>query len=454
MAWNPGYSILIAASTLITYWTALKIGRAKNENHKRIFVIISLILNLTILFLFKYFNFFNQTTKVIFDIIEIPYAINDLKILLPVGISFYTFQALSYTIDVYRGETKPERHLGIYALYVSFFPQLVAGPIERSTRLLPQFFKKVEFNYDSITEGLRKILWGFFIKVVIADRLAIIVDPIYQNPQDYNGIHLIAATLFFGIQIYCDFAGYSCIAIGAARTLGYDLMENFKQPFFSNSISEFWKRWHISLSTWFRDYLYFPLGGNRVKVKRHYINLMIVFLVSGLWHGANITFVIWGALHGTYLIISIATKRIRTKIVRYTGLSAFPIVHQLIKTLITFTLVSYSWIFFRSNNLHDAFYVTQHLFDGVIPFLGHLNDVGYIRSVIGLFGIQQREFFIIFFSVVILFTVDFIKYKGIKYDFLYKQPIIIRWAMYYFICAIIVFFGAFNSSQTFIYFQF
>jgi alginate O-acetyltransferase complex protein AlgI len=252
MAWNPSYSVLIATSTLITYWTALKIEQAENKRAKRLQAVISLVLNLSILFLFKYFNFFNSTIGEIFRFFQLPYEISDLKLLLPVGISFYTFQALSYTIDVYRGNKKAERHLGIYALYVSFFPQLVAGPIERSTRLLPQFFQKTEFEFNRVADGLRKVLWGFFIKVVIADRLAMVVDPIYQNPESYNGVHFIIATLFFGIQIYCDFSGYSNIAIGTAKMLGYELMENFKQPYFSRSIAEFWRRWHISLSTWFR----------------------------------------------------------------------------------------------------------------------------------------------------------------------------------------------------------
>ena len=285
--------------------------------HKRKWLYLSLLTNLGILFGFKYFNFINDNLQQLFDQINVFYNVPAFDVLLPVGISFYTFQTLSYTIDVYNGKTKAQKHLGVFAVFVSFFPQLVAGPIERSHRLLPQFFIKHEFNYDRVRHGLQQMIWGFFKKVVIADRLAIVVDGVYNNLDDYSGLALIVATIFFTFQIYCDFSGYSDIAIGSARVMGFELMDNFKRPYFSKSISEFWKRWHISLSTWFRDYLYIPLGGNKVVKWRWYYNLFITFLVSGFWHGANWTFIAWGALHGIYLITAIILKNPKQQILEF-----------------------------------------------------------------------------------------------------------------------------------------
>ena len=291
-AWKAEYLILILVSTLIDYTVALRMEKASNPAKRRSWLIVSLCSNLGILFSFKYFNFFNDSVRTVFDQFNIFYDVPAFEVLLPVGISFYTFQTLSYTIDVYRGQRPAERHIGIFALYVAFFPQLVAGPIERSTRLLPQFFKKVELTYERTVDGLRLMLWGFFKKLVIADRVGAYVDVVYASPDDHSGMTVLIATYFFAFQIFCDFSGYSDIAIGSARILGYDLMDNFRRPYFSKSISEFWRRWHISLSTWFRDYVYIPLGGNRVVKWRWYYNLMVVFVVSGLWHGANWTFVV------------------------------------------------------------------------------------------------------------------------------------------------------------------
>ncbi|MCL4856946.1 MAG: MBOAT family protein, partial [Flavobacteriales bacterium] len=277
-----------------------------------------------------------------------------MELLLPVGISFYTFQTMSYSIDNYNEKIKPERHLGIFALFVTFFPQLVAGPIERASNLLPQFHKKQLFDYDRISNGLGLMLWGLFKKVVIADRLAIVVNEIYNNPNDYNGLTLVVGTIFFAFQIYCDFSGYSDIAIGAARVLGFDLMKNFNYPYFSKSINEFWKRWHISLSTWFRDYVYIPLGGNRRIKWRWYYNLFITFLISGLWHGANWTFIVWGIIHGTILIIETITIKKETSNNKFkNGLLM----------LKTFIIVCLSWVFFRANNIQDAFSILTHIFD-------------------------------------------------------------------------------------------
>lgn len=309
-----------------------------------------MISNLGLLFLFKYFNFFSQSLQEILNLLKISIELPTLDLILPVGISFYTFQTLSYTFEVYRGNIKPEKTFGIFALFVSFFPQLVAGPIERPEHLLPQFRQKFNFDTERISSGLRLMLWGMFKKVVIADQLARLVNLVYNEPSSWHGLIVIAATYSFAIQIYCDFSGYSDIAIGAARVMGFDLRLNFKEPYLAQSIADFWRRWHISLSTWFRDYLYIPLGGNRVSQKRMYLNLMIVFIVSGLWHGANWTFVIWGALHGFYMVFSLATKNIREHILASLNLWGKPRLLLRLNVFSTFHLVVFAWVFFGQMN--------------------------------------------------------------------------------------------------------
>ena len=356
-AWNPKYLILILASTGIDYIAALKMEQAEAKPKRRLFLILSLCSNLGMLFAFKYFNFFNDSLRAAFEAFNVFYDVPAFDVLLPVGISFYTFQTLSYTIDVYRGARKAERHLGLFALYVAFFPQLVAGPIERSTRLLPQFYNTYRFDYDRVVDGLRLMLWGFFKKMVIADHIAKYVDAVYADPTGYTGVPVWLATYFFAFQIYCDFSGYSDIAIGGAKVMGYDLMDNFRRPYFSKSIGEFWRRWHISLSTWFRDYLYIPLGGNRVKRGRWFYNLFIVFLISGLWHGANWTFVVWGALHGLYLIFGIVTGPTRERLWAKLGASAT--VRKWVAVFFTFHLAVLAWVFFRANNITDAAMLLQ-----------------------------------------------------------------------------------------------
>ena len=281
MSWKAEYVILILISTIIDYFVAIKISREDNEKMRKIYLLLSIITNIGLLISFKYLNFISSSVSEFLQLFSIQFSPIILDVLLPVGISFYTFQTLSYTIDVYRRRIKPERHFGIFAVYVSFFPQLVAGPIERGKNLLPQFLEKHYFDYIRVTNGLKLMLWGFFKKIVIADRLAVVVNAVYNNPTEFTGAPLILATVFFAFQIYCDFSGYSDIAIGTAQVMGYNLMDNFKRPYFAGSISEFWQRWHISLSTWFRDYLYIPLGGSRVSIPRWYFNLIIIFIVSG-----------------------------------------------------------------------------------------------------------------------------------------------------------------------------
>jgi len=361
MAFVPVYILILFGTIVIDYFAGIWIDRASGAGRKWL-LIISIISNIGVLAVFKYYNFFLDNINAVsgnsIDQSLLPY----LNILLPIGLSFHTFQALSYTIEVYRKNQKPEKHFGIYALYVMFYPQLVAGPIERPQNMLHQFHEKKFFNSDNFFIGFKLIIWGLFKKVVIADRLAILVNQVYNNPEEHNATMLFIATVFFAIQIYCDFSGYSGIALGTARVMGFTLMKNFDNPYQSRSISEFWKRWHISLSTWFKDYLYISLGGNKVSVPRWYFNLFFVFLVSGFWHGANWTFMIWGALHGFYLVFAILIDRPAEYMIRKTGLSKMPFLYNSIQLLTTFVLVTFAWIFFRANSVSDAAYIVKKLF--------------------------------------------------------------------------------------------
>ena len=308
MSWNAKYVALILFTTAVSYAAALLIERAESVRFKKAVLSVSALLCLGVLFVFKYFNFFFETLNAVFARFAIPLHVSTLNLLLPVGISFYTFQTLSYVIDVYRGNCRAERHFGIYATFVSFFPQLVAGPVERASNLLPQIKESRTFDYDQAVYGLKLMAWGYFKKLAIADVVAIYVDKAYENLASCTGFDLAAAVFFFTLQIYCDFSGYSDIAIGTAKLMGIDLMKNFDSPYFSCSVREFWRRWHISLSTWFRDYVYIPLGGSRCSKLRNYVNLLLTFLVSGLWHGANWTFVFWGGLHGVAQILENVAK--------------------------------------------------------------------------------------------------------------------------------------------------
>lgn len=360
-AWRIEYALLLLLSTVVDYTAARRMGQQTERAGRGKYLALSLVVNLGLLFTFKYFNFFNESVRDLFALFNVDYQFAGLDLLLPVGLSFYTFQSLSYVFDVYRGKLKPEPHFGIFALYVSFFPQLVAGPIERATHMLPQFRVHHLFDEGRVNSGLRLILWGLFKKVVIADRLAVYVNQVYNQPGDYTGWPLVLATYFFAFQIYCDFSGYSDIAIGSARVMGFDLMENFRQPYVARSVADFWRRWHISLSTWFRDYLYIALGGNRVTPWRWYVNLAIVFLVSGLWHGARWTFVIWGALHTFYVLVEIGLCSVSNWGARRLGRPTDRLLPDWLKIVITFHLVLFSWIFFRANSLGDALLIIQQM---------------------------------------------------------------------------------------------
>ena len=407
---------------------------------------ITLILTLTaclgILFVFKYFNFFSESFVNFAKIFSIQLHPVTLKLLLPVGISFYTFQTLSYVIDVYKGNVKAEKHFGIYATFISFFPQLVAGPIERTNNLLPQIKAKHEFNYDQATYGLKLMAWGFFKKLVIADNLAIYSDKVFNNVYDFKGFALILAAFFFTIQIYCDFSGYSDIARGTAKLFGIELMENFKCPYFSSSIREFWSRWHISLSTWFRDYVYIPLGGNRVGKFRHYFNLMITFMISGLWHGANWTFVIWGGLHGLAQIFENVFTR-KPKNYQPHGLE------RVLKVLMTFTFCMFAWVFFRAQNLNEAIYVFGNMFRGFSMHLEYLHK--------GFVDINMDKVYFASVFILLSFLLMYEFYQLANKDIINSistQKKIIRWSVYVVLGLMVILLSPKDIIKVFVYFQF
>jgi len=449
MYWKPDYIVLLIIPTLISYLSGMALGRTEDPSRRKMILILGLGASLTPLFIFKYLNFVNEFLRGIIQWIGPSYPVTLFHWILPIGISFYTFKAMSYTIDVYRRKMGPEPHLGIFALYVSFFPQLLAGPIERSDRLIPQFHKKFDFEGQRVFDGLKIMIWGLFKKVVIADRVSILVDQVYNHPENYSGLPLLVATVFFAFQIYCDFSGYSDMAIGAAQVMGFKVMDNFNRPYFAVSVSDFWRRWHISLSTWFRDYLYISLGGNRVVRWRWYYNLFITFLLSGLWHGAGWTFLIWGGLHGFYFLFSIWTGEVRKKIVHGIGLDRFPAFHQTLKVILTFVCVCFAWIFFRAKTLSDAFYIITHLFSE-IGSISHLK-----LAVRGLFdlGLERYEFYIGLGSIVMMECVEGVKRNGDIRDLLFGMPLLLRWMFYYVLILSIILLGEY-PEQGFIYFQF
>ena len=362
--WDWRFLILIIISTLTDYWVGLALKKAQDNDltRRRLLLGSSFFVNLGMLGFFKYYNFFLDNFVTAFSFFGAEIQAQGLNIVLPVGISFYTFQTLSYTIDLYRKKIEPTRDLVAFAAFVSFFPQLVAGPIERASNLLPQFFKPRTFEYSKAVDGLRQILWGLFMKVVIADNCAVMADRIFAAPHEYNGSAILLGSLFFAFQIYGDFAGYSNIAIGTARLFGFHLMQNFAFPYFSRDIAEFWRRWHISLSTWFRDYLYIPLGGSRVGTGMAIRNIFIIFVVSGFWHGANWTFIVWGALNAIYFLPLFVLNRNRDHIEIVAKGKWLPSINDAIKILITFGITLIAWIFFRAESVPHALLMINEIF--------------------------------------------------------------------------------------------
>jgi alginate O-acetyltransferase complex protein AlgI len=451
MVFVPVYILILGFTIMVDYLAGIYIEKSEGKI-RRNFLFASLVVNIGTLAVFKYYNFLNDNITTFLYGAGYENPIPYLDILLPIGLSFHTFQAMSYTIEVYRGNQKAERHFGIYSLYVMFYPQLVAGPIERPQNLLPQFHEEKSYDYQRVTDGLKLMAWGLFKKVVIADRVATVVDNVYDNPMNYNGTAFIIATILFSFQIFCDFSGYSDIAIGSAQVMGFKLMKNFDSPYQSRSIQEFWSRWHISLSTWFKDYLYIPLGGNRVKIYRWYLNLFIVFLVSGLWHGANWTFVVWGALHGFYLIFALITASIRTKLLILTGLVKLPRLINFFNVFITFSLVSFAWIFFRAKSLPIALHIVEESAIGLYDNLIDLTTNKTLNFRLGL-GISPVELTIAIFSIILMELVHLKQRRGSVRVWISSLPVYQRWSLYYLLALSILLFGVFDQSS-FIYFQF
>ena len=459
MCWNAKYVLLLLFSTVITYCSGLGMEwvrhRAFSEEQKtrwkKWIVALSFLLNLSILFFFKYFNFAADMLGRAGMLLGFQLQTPTLDLLLPVGISFYTFQALSYTMDVYRGDIYAETNFFQYALFVSFFPQLVAGPIERSKNLLKQLAAPAKVTLDSLRNGLLLMIWGFFLKIVVADRIAIFVNTVYGNQLDYPGCYLIAATVLFAVQIYCDFSGYSTIAMGAAEFLGIHLMENFHAPYLSLSVADFWRNWHISLTSWFKDYLYIPLGGSRKGFGRKQVNKLLVFLVSGLWHGASLSFVVWGLLNGLYQVLGEVLQPVKDWAVKVLNLNRSSIGHKLLCMTGTFVLVDFSWIFFRAESLSAAVSALRSMLFTYNPWVlvdGSLYDC----------GLDRKNFSVMLLSIAVLVFADIAKRRGIKIrEVIAAQDYWCRClVMIASICAILIFgiWGSGYDSAGFIYFQF
>ena len=459
MCWNPEYALLILTSTVITYLSGLLIASAEkiqDENartrRKKWYVALSFISNLAILFFFKYYGFAAATAERLLAALGMEISVPAFDVILPVGISFYTFQALSYTMDVYRKEIYAERNFLKYALFVSFFPQLVAGPIERSKNLLVQISEKHSFDWDRVRDGLLLMLYGYFQKVVLAEYLGGVVDRVYNDWSACTGFQLTVATVCFAFQIYCDFGSYSNIAIGAAKVMGFRLMENFNTPYFARSIAEFWRRWHISLSTWFRDYLNIPLGGNRRGKLRKQFNLMVVFTVSGLWHGANWHFVIWGALNGAYQVIGEWLKPVKEKLVQLFHVDVNEDSHKLLQMFFTFLLINISWIFFRAKSFMQGVNI-------LLRCLGFQGGAWYTYGTnMNVLGLTAQTLTVLVVSLLIFLLTDIFRYHGVVVrQWILRQGVWLRWLLIYAAVFGILVFGQygpeFDVSQ-FIYFQF
>lgn len=496
MIWDPKYALILLAVTVIVYVTALLMHN-KSQRIKKILVALSVVSNLSILFAFKYYNFFSDSLKDLFAFLGTNYNAPIMTLILPVGISFYTFQAIGYTIDVYRGTREPERHFGMFALYVSFFPVILSGPIERSTHLLPQLYKKIEFDYMRVTNGLMLMAWGFFQKIVIADRISVYANLVYNNLPMVKGLPLVAATYFFLFQIFCDFSGYTDIAIGTAQVMGYELLPNFRRPFFANSIGELWRRWHMSLISWIRDYLYIPLGGSRVPKYRYYFNILLVFTMSGLWHGASWPFVMWGFINGFFIGASRVTARVRefvrekifgaigkTPALVYFALcvacvalvtlggmigvklggkigigfaGAFMLGMGILKVrggaydtfviklkrwwmvFVTFQLFAAGAVFFKAKTMAEAWYVYKNF-----PGTNFLHLLLFFKPV---------DFLIMILSVVFLLIVHHVQEtRGSIRQIVRTKPLIVRWILYY--VFIMTIFMSITGASQFEYFRF
>ena len=444
MCWKAEYAILILFTTVVDYFVALKLGSEPSRKKKKRWLVMSILVNLGMLAGFKYLNFFSESMNAILQVTNSGYSFQLYHILLPVGISFYIFQSLSYTIDVYRGIQPPEKHCGKFALYVSFFPQLVAGPIERSTSLLPQINAPRPFSQQNLISGLKLMLWGFFKKLVIADRLGMFVSLVYENPTEYHGLPVVLATVLFAFQLYTDFSGYTDIARGSARIMGYELMVNFNRPLIATSLRDFWNRWHISLTTWFRDYLLYSLPyikEKKIVQAKIYRNLVITFLLMGLWHGAAWTFVLFGLFHGLMLVLETITEKPVAGFYERTGINRFPVLKKTIGIIYMFSLVVFSLFFFRANNLSDSMLLLSNAFDFSNTAVSMKAIFKNLEVVFGLM------------MIVILLLAEHFHAKHNLVRTIASKPMIIRWTAYIGVVFFVLLFGVLHQEK-FIYFQF
>ncbi len=446
MAFVPIYILILFLTIIVDYVAGILIENAEGSRRK-LYLMMSIVANVGVLVFFKYYNFFVDNINHVFLWTSVKASIPLLKIILPIGLSFHTFQAMSYTIEVYRGNQKAERHFGIYSLYVMFYPQLVAGPIERPQNMLHQFHEQHTFDYKEVVIGLRMILWGLFKKAVIADRLAQVTDPIFDNPHGYSATTLLIGVVFFAFEIFCDFSGYSNIALGTARVMGFKLMVNFNWPYSAKSVSEFWRKWHISLSTWFNDYLYTPLAISYRNMGIYAVALasIITFLVSGLWHGAAWTYIVWGALHGIALTYEVLTKKLRKKLFKKMPKR----LGDTIGLVCTFSYVCFTYIFFRANSMKDAFYIA-----GKVPqaFGEILRMLKHRASTIDL-PVSSAKFMLAFLSIIILQGIYIFQKNRDLNEVFDSKPRFVRWGVYYLFVFMIIYMGVFQNRQ-FIYFQF
>jgi alginate O-acetyltransferase complex protein AlgI len=440
MAFIPAYILILGLTIVIDYTAGIYLEKVAGRARSWLLA-ASVMATCLVLFVFKYFFFFTNNAIGLAGLFGWQLSGPSIEIILPIGLSFHTFQSLSYVIEVYRGRQKAERSFATYATYVMFFPQLVAGPIERPQNLLRQFYERHDFDYARATSGLKRMAWGFFKKLVIADRLALYVNDVYANPQDFNGLQLTLATIFFAYQIYCDFSGYSDIAIGSARVLGFKLMENFDKPYHSLTISEFWRRWHISLSTWFRDYVYIPMGGSRFGERRRFASLLVTFGISGLWHGANWTYVFWGLLNAVYLIVGSVTRDARNRAFGLIGMDEGTWPRRLVMWASTFLLTCAGWVFFRANTLADAWHILTHF------------AIGWDFQHIATEQFLLRQMPVAIAGIALLEVVQLLQNRISLSAILARLPLAPRWAVYASVVIATIMFGVFRQTQ-FIYFQF
>ncbi|MBR3601450.1 MAG: MBOAT family protein [Lachnospiraceae bacterium] len=459
VCWGIKFAGWLFATTVITYLCGrvldnvknLKTEKSKIIKYKKICLVCGITISLSMLFFFKYFNFFGQAIEGVLNKISIKVVVPKVSVLLPVGMSFYIFQGIGYLIDIYREEIAAEKNFFKYALYLSFFPRLISGPIERSKNLLEQIQQPVKFDVEKIRRGLLTFAWGLFLKLAVADRIANVINPVFDNYGDYHAMSYLVVVVMYAFQVYFDFEGYSLMAIGSAGILGYGLKSNFASPYFSSSIQEFWRRWHISLTSWFRDYLYIPLGGNRKGKVRKHLNTMIVFLTSGLWHGAGWNFIIWGGLNGFYIVFQDLTKKWREKVYEKFGIDTNGVLFKCCAGLVTFLLVDFAWLFFRVETFGKVADMLGMMIKNVE--VGKFFEIAFWGEIV-----TAENLVLITVLVACAFGVDYLRYKNIDVvGYVFKQPWIVRWMLYYALLFTIVFLGAYGEGyeQTqFIYFQF